>query len=184
MMTVTDVPRILVMLIIWLITNCGITIGQVYPDSLQRTLVSQLSSNDTLVVYVSYRGCFGGGFEKFWLTSSGGEYELTAFETVGLADVMPTIDTLKYPILPDTLRFVKLNTYHLTDSNMLAWAAFENLGVNCGIRPRGPGGAIGIYRMKLNQEVIEFSNKCRPMGDYRQLAIPEQYEEDLMELDY
>ncbi len=176
--------RITAVLVIWLIANCGITVGQIYPDSLQHTLVSKLSSNDTLVVYASYRGCFGGGFEKFWLTSSNGAHKLTAFETIDLADVMPRIDSLKYPILPDTLRFVKLNTYDLTDTNLLAWATFENLGIKCGIKPRGPGGAIGIYRMKLNQEVIEFSNKCRPMGDYRQLAIPEQYEDDLMELDY
>ncbi len=175
--------RHLLTLILGLTTTFQLTYGQTFSDSLKSTLVSQLTANDTLTIYISRRSCFGGGIEKFYLTSSSGHHTLTAFRPISLYELRVKFDTLRLPILPDTLVFSKMNSYSLSDSNMVAWAGLEHLGVKCGIRPRGSGGAIGIYRMKLNGQIVEFSDKCYEVSELRDFAIPEQYFDEWYDLE-
>jgi hypothetical protein len=160
-----------------LIGLCNFASGQVFPDSLKNTFVAQLKNRDTLTIYVSRENCFYFGFQKFQLTKQDKQYNLLSFIPIP-AYSLHLNRTQCQSVFIDTLKFKVLNTYSLADSNVIAFAQIEMLGLKCGIKPRGPGGAIGIYKMILNNKEKQFSNMCYNMKDLEKIAIPEKFYED------
>ncbi len=85
-------------------------------------------------------------------------------------------------VLPDTLGIKKLNTYMLTDTNVIAFANIEMLGKKCSMKkPHMGGGAVGVYKMILKNKKKEFLNICKPIKELEDLAIPEKYYDDVDE---
>ncbi len=135
--------------------------GQVFPDSLKDSWIAQLKKKDILTIYISRQNCFSAGFEKFQLTKKNKTYRLTAFIPISAYELKLKRFQLN-SILPDTLPFKLLNTYILTDTNVIAFAQIEIIGQKCGQQTikSGAGTAIGNYKMILKGQAKKFSNNC------------------------
>lgn len=154
------------------------SLGQIFPDSLKTTFTANLSDKDTIKIYTSRRNCFGGSFEKFYLTKHKGKYILTAFMPIKLYELAQKGIKLQN-ISPDTLVYDKLKSYKLADTNVVAFAKIEFLGTKCGMKPRNAGGAIRTYKIIYMSAEKNFSNMCNPIKDIEDIAIPEKYWDDI-----
>lgn len=147
--------------------------GQIFPDSLKTTFISKIKTKDTITIYISRENCFRASFEKFKLTNQDNNYKLIAYCPIPLHNRLQLNNNSL-----DTINFKLLNTYNLSDSNIIAFAQIEKLGQRCGNQSRGSGEAIGIYKLKFKKRIKEFSNKCFSIKDLEKIAFPETYYEE------
>jgi hypothetical protein len=156
--------------------------AQVFPDSLKRTFIAGMGKKDTLVLYISRRSCFGGGFEKYAITRNRSGYCLTTWKRISLHELYER-GVKFYQVIPDTLPFEPFKAYTLPDSCALAFARLEFFGKKCGMTPRRPGSAFAVYKMILGKRKKTFSNMCFQMGDIEDIAIPEGVRDDLEDVE-
>lgn len=133
--------------------------GQIFPDTLKTTFIANLKLKDSLEIYITRENCFSAGYEKFILKKKFENYYLTAFIPIYAFDIKVNRAQLN-TVLPDTLHFKLLNTYELTDTNIVALSQIEMLGEKCGQHNRGAGQAIGNYKIIYNGKIKKFSNTC------------------------
>lgn len=176
-----------------ILSLCKLASGQVFPDSLKGTWISKLKNKESITIYTCWETCFTAGYEKFQLTKKGEQYVLTAFIPISAYDLKLKRRQLD-SIQAETLNFKKLNSYVLTDTNIIALSLIEFHGTKCGVQSRKAGQAIKKYKFLLNNDKKSFTNNCyittdkneiilfderiSDIGDIEELAYPEKYYDD------
>lgn len=151
------------------------------PPGEEPGFIHRAGSGDTLTIHVTARTCRGSWFEKYEMIWTPDGTMLRTYRHRSLPGVMEAqgkenprdVDVHRIP-------FELFKEYILGDSDLVEFATFESLGIECGMVPRHAGASYRAFEFRLKGAVHRFSNECDNFGE-RRLNYFEPYRTEVRE---